>query len=147
MENAPSLNKVSQQTKHTYRFIDLCSPTVLKEKLSPSSIKERSNVVQSNKTANGVFSEVDPRFYRGILYFQNVTSYDGVTHKFEFILGDKESSVFCALISTGLAVTQKTLCPNISYQISENSTINVENMNINLFSPLSAVRFSMLVLL
>jgi hypothetical protein len=72
-----------------------------------------------------------------------------VTHKFEF----KESSVFFALISMGLEVTKiiiiiiNTLCPDISYQIPENSTINEEIMNINSFSPLSAVWFSMVVIL
>jgi len=51
------------------------------------------------------------------------------------------------LISAGLAVTQKTLCPDISYQIPKNSTINVESTDINSFSPLSAVWISMLVIL
>jgi hypothetical protein len=51
------------------------------------------------------------------------------------------------MISAGLAVTQKTLCPGIFYQIPENPTINVESTNINLFSPLSAVWISMLLIL
>lgn len=77
MENACSLNKVSQQTQRTDIFLDLCSPSALKEKLPPRYIKERWNLAKSNKTANWVLNDVNPRFYQGILYFQNIASYDG----------------------------------------------------------------------
>jgi len=77
MDNVSSLNKVSQQTKRIYRFLDLCSPTFLKGKLPPRSIKEGRKVAKSKKTANGMLSDVDPRIFQAILYFQNVASCDG----------------------------------------------------------------------
>jgi hypothetical protein len=77
IDNVSSLNKVSQQTKRTHRFLDLCSPTFLKGKLPPRSIKEGRKVAKSKKTANGVLSDVDTRLYQAILYFQNVASCDG----------------------------------------------------------------------